>query len=234
MRAMSSTSPEFPEIVAAVREAEEAERKADDSLWRIGDVLVAACGPVREDHSNNGAIKKLEKIEKDLKREGFGKKYSVVYLKLLRRAASKFPHDKRLSSLPWSVHMAADDLKTLAKVLAYAKRRGHEVTVKYVKERLADWKDEAEKKDRENNSKLNNQDEANLARDDAKQAVLDIAVEVQELAQEAEDTIASYEEALSEPERTELFAEVTKAARKLTALADRLAPNPAELREAAE
>ena len=67
----------LPEILAIVRAVEHDLHKADGGLWRIGDVLIPECGKPGARGVTTGALEKLKRIANALRREGFGKKYSI-------------------------------------------------------------------------------------------------------------------------------------------------------------
>ena len=109
-------SVKFPEVVAAVREAEKC-------LWKIGDALIKECGPPGDHGVNTGALDKLDQCARELQRLGF-ETYSRDHLRDLRRTAANFPDGDRSPSVPFTVHLEAGDPATLKAAMEAAARDG--------------------------------------------------------------------------------------------------------------
>ena len=121
-----SVSVKFPEVVAAVREAEKC-------LWKIGDALIKECGPPGDHGVNTGALDKLEQCARELRRLGF-ETYSLDHLRDLRRTAANFSDGDRSPSASWTVHSEAGDPATLKAAMEAAAREGSPFTVTFVKD----------------------------------------------------------------------------------------------------
>ena len=119
-----SVSVKFPEVVAAVRAAE-------DCPWKVGDALIKECGPPGNHGVNNGALDKLDQCVRELR--GLGFETSREYLRDLRRTAANFPDGVRTPSVPFTVHLEAGDPATLKAAMEAAARDGVRPTVDYVK-----------------------------------------------------------------------------------------------------
>jgi hypothetical protein len=109
----------FSKIVTLVREAENTRRKVDKFHWRIGDALVAECGPPGRKGANTGTKKRLNKITAELKRAGFGH-WTLAVLRKLRTVASAFPDATRIASVSISVHQTAGNPTTLIAIMEAA------------------------------------------------------------------------------------------------------------------
>ena len=121
-----SASVKFPEVVAAVREAEKC-------LWKIGDALIKECGLPGDHGVNTGALDKLEQCARELRRLGL-ETYSLDHLRDLRRTAANFSDGDRSPSVSWTVHSEAGDPATLKAAMEAATREGVRFTVTYVKD----------------------------------------------------------------------------------------------------
>ena len=119
-------SVKFPEVVAAVREAEKC-------LWKIGDALIKECGPPGPHGVNTGAHDKLQQCASELRRLGL-ETYSLGHLRNLRSTAAKFSDEDRSSSASWTAHAEAGDPGTLKAAMEAAAREGARFTVEYVKD----------------------------------------------------------------------------------------------------
>jgi hypothetical protein len=136
----------FPKIIKLVREADDAGRRADGYLWRIGDALIAECGPPGRHGVNTGTKDKLKQVARELKQARLGEDWSLVYLSKLRATAAAFADDKRLSSLPWSVHLVAGKPATLLTINKAAEIQGKRLTVSLAKKLRKQMEIEAQSK----------------------------------------------------------------------------------------
>jgi hypothetical protein len=115
----TTTKLKFPKTVAAVRERETGLGMANAGNFLIGYALIEEVGPPRDDTTNDRSHRKLLAVARELRSLGF-KGYELVTLRLFRRVAAAFPHDKRLSCYSWSVHWVAGDYETLCACVEYA------------------------------------------------------------------------------------------------------------------
>ena len=97
----ASVSIKFPEVVAAVREAEKCK-------WKIGDALIKECGRPGDHGVNTGSFDKLDQCARELRRLGL-ETYSLDYLRDLRRTAAKFSDGDRSPSVDFTLYSEAGD-----------------------------------------------------------------------------------------------------------------------------
>lgn len=128
--AMIQREIKFPKTAAAVQEWEEAHRRGENGLWKIGDALVAECGRPGRHGVNTGLTNLLKKASKEL-RPRFGEHYGWTYLKQLRSVASRFPEDVRTAS--WSACCYAGDRETLQAAQKQARHDREVFNVKYIR-----------------------------------------------------------------------------------------------------
>ena len=197
---------QFPRIVDLVHKAEAAAQEADGWHWRIGDALIAECGPPGARGVNTGAGGKLKTVASELKRLGH-ERYSLVYLRKLRNSAARFPDDKRLSSVPWSTHLEAGDPETLEAAQKEANRQKVQLTGPYVKKFKRQRRRE---EDRKPHSKGSSQTGTAGASCTAEEDFLTHAAEAREHADYAKERIRPYLDRLS---RTEELIKAARAAR---------------------
>ena len=119
-------SVKFPEVVAAVRAAEECP-------WKIGDALIKECGRPGDHGVNTGAFDKLEQCARELRRLRL-ETYSLDHFRDMRRTAANFSDGDRSPSASWTVHSEAGDPATLKAAMEAATREGVKCTVDYVKD----------------------------------------------------------------------------------------------------
>jgi hypothetical protein len=112
---------------------EDAGRKADGFLWRVGDALLAECGPPGRHGVNTGAKDRLKKVAAELKRAGLGGNWSLAYLRTLRATAAAFADAKRLASVSWGVHLTAGKPDMLMSIVEQAKAQDEPLTVAVAK-----------------------------------------------------------------------------------------------------
>ena len=115
---------QFPEVVAAVREAEKC-------LWKIGDALIKECGLPGDHDVNTGVLDKLEKCARELQLLNL-ETYSLGHLRDLRRTAANFSDGDRSPSVFWTVHSKLVILRTSKAAMEMATREGVRFTVPYV------------------------------------------------------------------------------------------------------
>jgi hypothetical protein len=92
----------YPRILAAVR-------KSENSLWEIGDAIIAECG-------KDGP---LSDVSKYLAEQGY--EYSTGYLGDIRNTAQNFRKSDREFDLAWGVYRVAGTPEVLRAVVAAAK-----------------------------------------------------------------------------------------------------------------
>ena len=103
----------------------EALQEAEESKWRLGEALLAECGPP----SDNGSYARIREAAEELRENG--PEYSARHLAQLRDVAHEFPKAKRRLSLPWSVHQVAVYPDILDAIVADAPE-GTRITRNYV------------------------------------------------------------------------------------------------------
>ena len=120
-----SVSVKFPEVVAAVREAEKC-------LWKIGDALIKECGPPGDHGVNTGALDKLDQCARELRRLGF-ETFPRIF-KGPEAHGRQFLGWGSIPIRPFTVHSEAGDPATLKAAMEAAAREGVRFTVDYVKD----------------------------------------------------------------------------------------------------
>lgn len=122
----------FPKVNALVVQAEDAERRAEDIQWLIGDALLEECGAPPAANRADGSYEKIKECAAELEATGHPK-FSVNYLARLREVSFTNPPAARIAGVSWSAHQEADDPKFLKAVVREAKKTGEKVTQDFVR-----------------------------------------------------------------------------------------------------
>jgi hypothetical protein len=126
----------FADIVNAVRDHLNAVETGNNSLWDLGDLLVARVGPRGRNGAHNQSNNLLRQIATQIKQE-FGKRargFGFENLRLHRDTASRFPPGRRLPGLSIHVHFHAPDIETLTAAYEKAEEYDRELTVDFMRD----------------------------------------------------------------------------------------------------
>jgi hypothetical protein len=129
---MARPKLKFPKVNALVVQAEEAEKRAEDMQWLIGDALLEECGPPPSSPRADGSYEALKECAAELEATGHPK-FSINYLARLREVSHTNPRMTRIPGVSWSAHQEADDPRFLKEVVKIAHKRGEKVTQDYVR-----------------------------------------------------------------------------------------------------
>ena len=225
---MPSVQP-FPNSVAAIKRFEANGRANAGLLWQIGDAILAECGAPSRNGVNNGSHRKLTKLAAVLAKSSMRR--SVVWLRKLRDTAHAIPADRRLSGVDFWVHEAAGNADTLGAAEKQAKKRGVELTIRFVREFKARRRREQQQQQRTRHPKLKNQPTPDHAAEKSTEEVLGQLADIGEIIDAVQREIATYRDRYSDDARHRIQAGWIQLEKRFRSSNPQLG---GELREAAE